>query len=85
MLPAADAAQSVAFGATGDLNVPETQLVQHLFEHLTLFRRQVPPRLLFEQREDVDHLACPLEIWRLESAPRRIGDVAEMDGGGAGE
>src|SRR5262245_51716503 len=40
------------------------QLVEHLLEHLTLFGRQVAPRLLFEQREDVDHLRRALEVRR---------------------
>src|SRR5207237_4068961 len=42
--------------AAGRLDVAQTQLVEHLLEHLPLLRGQIAARLLLEKREDVDHL-----------------------------
>ena len=46
--------------------------LNELLEHLTLFRRQVPLRLLLEQREDVDHLACAFEVGFRQLLPARL-------------
>ena len=38
------------------LDEAQAQLEEHLLEQLALFGGQVAARLLFEQRQDVDHL-----------------------------
>ena len=59
--------------------------ISHLLEHLALFGGQVASRLLFEQREDVDHLRRAFEV-RLGLRPGcGIGEVAEMNRRGARE
>src|SRR5262245_27563179 len=59
------------------------QLVENLLEDLALFAGEVAPRLLLEQREDIDHLRRTLEVRLRLVSGGRIGKVAEMDRGGA--
>src|SRR5215467_13451038 len=59
-----------ARGLATRLDKAHPQLVENLLEHLALFSREVAPRFLFEQRQDVDHLRRPLEV-HLGRLPRR--------------
>src|SRR5262249_13450924 len=65
------------------LDKAHPQLVENLLEHLALFGREVAPRFLFEQRQDVDHLRRSFEVLLGLLTRRRIGEIAEMNGGGA--
>ena len=67
------------------LDEPQPELVEHLLEHLALLGRQVASRLLVEQREDLDHLRRAVEVQLGALAGRRIGQVAEVNRGGAGQ
>ena len=64
---------------TTDFDESHSQFVEHLFEDLTLFRRQVAPGLLFEQREDVDHLRRGVEVRRRLLFGSGIDEIPEMD------
>ena len=68
-----------------DLDEAHAQLVEHLLEHLALLGGQVAARLLLEQREDLDHLRGAFEVRLGALAGHRVGQIAEMDGGGAGQ
>ena len=70
--PAEPAAPLTSMGA-------DSQFVEHLFEDLTLFRRQVAPGLLFEQREDVNHLRRGVEVRRRLLFGSGIDEIPEMD------
>ena len=61
----------------------QPELVEHLLEHLALFGGEVAARLPLEQREDFDHLRGAVEVRLGALARHRIGQVAEMDRGGA--
>ena len=68
--------------ASAGLDVAHPQLVEELLEQLPLFGRQVAARLRLEQRQDVDHLLRGRQV-RLRCLPGdRIGNVAEVHGGG---
>ena len=69
----------------GSFDEAEPQLVQDLFEDLTLFGREVAARLLVEQREDFDHLRGTVKVHFRALSRNRIRQVAEMDGRRAGE
>src|SRR5262245_12805888 len=73
-----------AFLAGRRLNVPHSQLVEDLLQHLTLFRRQVAARLLIEERQNLDHLRRTDEI-RLGPRAGRIRQIAEMNGRRTGQ
>src|SRR5262249_38332682 len=61
------------------LDETEPQLVEQLLEQAALLSRQVAARLLFEQREDLDHLRGAVEVRLSALTRRRIGQIAEMD------
>ena len=72
--------------AAGGLDEPHAQLVQDLFEHLTLFGRQVAARLLLEQRRGSRSSAPRLRDSTSAGWPDiGIGQIAEMNRGGAGQ
>ena len=61
------------------------QLEEHLLEQLPLFGGEVAARLLFEQRQDVDHLLRRRQVRLRGRAADGIGDVAEMHRRGVGK
>jgi hypothetical protein len=78
-------ALSIARGLRGPrrFNKAQAQLVENLFEDLTLLSREVPSGLLIEEREDLDHLGGALEVDLGPLARDRVGHVAEMNRGRA--
>ena len=62
------------------LDEAEPQLVEDGVEQLPLLCREVAARLLFEQREDVDHLAGRLQIDRTRFGRAGLETIAEMHG-----
>src|SRR5262249_15426963 len=76
-----DDASGRAFG----FDETHAELVEDLLEHLTFLRRQIAARFLLEQRENLDHLRGAVEVRLRLLARHGIGEIAEMNGGGAGE
>src|SRR5262245_9958496 len=62
------------------LDESQPELVEHLLEHLPFVERQIAACLLFEEREDIDHLCRALEVDLGAFAGVGIGQVAEVDG-----
>jgi MazG family protein len=73
-----------AFALLG-FHEPHPQLEQHLLEQLSLLCREVPARLFLEHGDDLDELCGGVEIRRPRLVGHRIGQVAEVHGGVAGE
>ena len=74
-----------ARAAVRHLDEALAQLEEELFEQLPFFERQVPLRLLLEQREDVDHLARAFEVRLRQLLPVGFRHVAEVNGRGTGQ
>src|SRR6185436_17023585 len=68
-----------ALAGAADFDKAEAELVEHLFEHLALFGREVAPGLLIEQREDLDHLGSAVEVQLGGLAGDGVGQIAKMD------
>src|SRR5215471_18777950 len=67
------------------LDVPEAQLVEYLLEDLALLGRQIAARLHLKHLENVDHLRSAFEVWLDALTGTRILEIAEVDGGRAGQ
>src|SRR5436190_24331183 len=59
----------------------EPKLVENRVEQLLLIRREIAFGLLFEQRQDVDHLPGSLEIDGSRFGRARLQAIAEMNSG----
>src|SRR3954451_3775946 len=71
--------------AAGRFDEAQAKLVEHRLEHLTFFGGEVALGLLLEERENLDHLRGAFEVRLARLARCRIGQIAEMNRGAAGE